>query len=160
LRPFVEPDVDPLHRVMSDPEVLRYFPSPNPPARDQIERLIEFQLKHWDQHGYGWWAVCATDLPEAPLIGWAGLQYLPETDETEVGYLLDKGHWGRGLATEAARSSVRFGFDDLGIEAIVGIVHPENVASQRVLEKAGLVYVERAHYFGMDVYRYLITRSD
>jgi ribosomal-protein-alanine N-acetyltransferase len=63
------------------------------------------------------------------------------------------------MGTEAARSSVRFGFEDLSIKAIVGIVHPGNVASQRVLEKAGLSYVERAHYFGMDVYRYLITRS-
>jgi ribosomal-protein-alanine N-acetyltransferase len=133
--------------------------------------MIRFQLKHWEQHGYGWWAMCQADLavdvaalsPDAPqsrpLIGWAGLQYLPDTDEIEVGYLLDKGHWGRGLATEAARASVRFGFDALGIETIVGVVHPENVASQRVLEKAGLSYVERANYFGMDVCRYLITQA-
>jgi ribosomal-protein-alanine N-acetyltransferase len=155
---------------MSGQEVLRYFPNTDPPARDQVERLIQGQLKHWKQHGYGWWAVCAADLavdaaqlpsvpPSAPLIGWAGLQYLPETDETEVGYLLDRGYWGRGLATEAARTSVQFGFEYLGMKTIVGIVHPENIASQRVLEKAGLAYVERAHYFGMDVYRYLTTRS-
>ena len=145
---------------MSDPEVLRYFPSPNPPSRDRIERLIQFQLKHWQEHSYGWWAVCLSQPQDSgPLIGWAGLQYLPETDEIEVGYLLGKGYWGRGLATEAAHSSVRFGFDDLGIKTIVGVVHPENIASQRVLEKAGLVYVERANYFGMDVYRYLVTMS-
>ena len=156
---------------MSGHEVLRYFPNPDPPARDQIERLIQFQLKHWEQHGYGWWAVCAADSAadsaagstnppqNPPLIGWAGLQYLPETDEIEVGYLLGRDYWGRGLATEAAQTSVQFGFEDLGIETIVGIVHPENIASQRVLEKAGLAYVERAHYFGMDVYRYLVTRS-
>jgi ribosomal-protein-alanine N-acetyltransferase len=160
LRAFTEDDLDPLFQVMSDREVLRYFPNPDPPARNQIERLIQFQLKHWEKHGYGWWAVCAlSPTGSSPLIGWAGLQYLPETDEIEVGYLLGKGYWGRGLATEAARSSVQFGFEDLGIEAIVGIVHPENVASQRVLEKAGLSYVEPAHYFGMDVYRYLITRA-
>jgi ribosomal-protein-alanine N-acetyltransferase len=160
LRPFSEDDVDPLHAVMSDPEVLRYFPSSNPPTREQIERLIRFQLKHWDQHGYGWWAVCVSGPDgETPLIGWAGLQYLPETDEIEVGYLLDKAHWGRGLATEAASSSVRFGFDDLGIETLIGVVHPENVASQRVLEKTGLSFVERSNYFGMDVFRYTITRS-
>jgi len=164
---------------MSGHEVMRYFPNPDPPARDQVERLIQFQLSHWKQHGYGWWAVCASDVaahsalerlgvpqnpPQNPsrnaaLIGWAGLQYLPETGEIEVGYLLGRDYWGRGLATEAARTSVQFGFEDLGIETIVGIVHPENIASQRVLEKAGLAYVERAHYFGMDVYRYLVTRS-
>jgi ribosomal-protein-alanine N-acetyltransferase len=161
LRAFTEDDVDPLHRVMSDLEVLRYFPSPALPTRAQIERLVQFQLRHWDQRGYGWWAVVdstADSVLDSPLIGWAGLQYLPETDEIEVGYLLDKAYWGRGLATEAARQSVRFGFEDLGIETIIGVVHPENVASQRVLEKTGLSFVEQANYFGMDVYRYLIKR--
>jgi ribosomal-protein-alanine N-acetyltransferase len=143
---------------MGDRDVMRYFPNPAPPSRAQVQRLVRFQLEHWEQHNHGWWAVCLSQ-PQGggPLIGWAGLQYLPETDEIEVGYLLGKGYWGRGLATEAARSSVRFGFDDLGIETIVGVVHPENIASQRVLEKAGLAYVERANYFGMDVYRYLIS---
>jgi ribosomal-protein-alanine N-acetyltransferase len=170
LRAFTEDDVDPLHRVMNDRGVLRYFPSSDPPAREQIEHLIQFQIKHWQEHGYGWWAVILADSAadstaesrdsphNPPLIGWAGLQYLPETDEIEVGYLLGKGYWGRGLATEAARASVRFGFEDLGIETIVGVVHPDNIASQRVLEKTGLVFVEEANYFGMDVLRYLRTR--
>ena len=165
LRPFTEDDVEPLRRVMGDREVLRYFPSSDPPSRERIERLIQFQLRHWEEHGYGWWAVMlqreaqlGEPLVELPLIGWAGLQYLPETDETEVGYLLGKPYWGRGLATEAARESVRFGFEDLGIETIVGVVHPENIASQRVLEKAGLSFVEEANYFGMDVRRYVRTR--
>jgi ribosomal-protein-alanine N-acetyltransferase len=144
---------------MGDPRVLRYFPTSQPPPRDRVERLIQAQLEHWDQHGYGWWAVIAGPREgEGTLIGWAGLQYLPETDETEVGYLLDRAYWGRGLATEAARESVRFGFEERALPSIVGVVHPENIASQRVLEKAGLAYVEAAHYFGMDVYRYLITR--
>ena len=55
---------------------------------------------------------------------------------------------------------MRFGFEDLGIENIIGVVHPENIASQRVLVKAGLTWVERANYFGMDVYRYLMSRSE
>lgn len=142
---------------MSDRETMRYFPNPDPPSRAQVARLIRFQLQHWQQHGYGWWAVLAA-RSSRPLIGWAGLQYLSETNETEVGYLLQRAYWGRGWATEAARESVRFGLHELRMEQIVGVVHPENVASRRVLEKAGLAYVERARYFGMDVYRYRIAR--
>jgi ribosomal-protein-alanine N-acetyltransferase len=89
-------------------------------------------------------------------MGWCGLQYLPDTDETEVGYLLGRDYWGRGLATEGSVASVKYGFDELGLEFIVGIVHPEHVASQRVLEKSGLSFVERARYFGMDCFRYLL----
>ena len=144
--------------------MLRYFPNTTPPPLDRVQRLVSGQLKHWDEHGYGWWAVspraCGDAGPvDEPLIGWAGLTYLPETGETEVAYLLGKPFWGRGLATEAARASLRYGFEDLGIGTIVGIVHPDNLASRRVLEKAGLSYLDRAHYFGMDVLRYAIERS-
>jgi hypothetical protein len=101
LRGFQESDAGPLHRLMDDDEVMRYFPNPNPPTREQVERLVGLQIKHWEEHGYGWWAV---ELPETgELIGWNGLQFLPETDETEIGYLLGKAHWGRGLATDGVR---------------------------------------------------------
>jgi ribosomal-protein-alanine N-acetyltransferase len=150
--------------------VLVYFPTTKAPPLDRVQRLVVGHLKHWDEHGYGWWAVepRASQTTRSPgtarvsdsaLIGWAGLTYLPETDETEVAYLLDKPFWGRGLATEAARASLRYGFEELAIDTIVGVVHPDNLASQRVLTKAGLSFVEPAHYFGMDVLRYTIERS-
>lgn len=156
LRAFDEGDVLPLHRVMGGTDVLRYFPRQDPPSLERVQKLISGQLDHWAQHGYGWWAV--VPRTEAQLIGWAGLQYLPETDEIEVAYLLGKPHWGQGLGTEAARASLNFGFDDLGLDRLVGIVHPENIASQRVLEKIGMSFVERTRYFGMDCYRYTIDR--
>jgi RimJ/RimL family protein N-acetyltransferase len=159
-----------LCHILAEEGVLRYFPTATPPPLDRVRRLVLGQLEHWDEHGYGWWAVEPRarakghapeepDTHDEPLIGWAGLTYLPETDETEVAYLLGKPFWGRGLATEAAQASLRYGFEDLEIEVIVGIVHPDHLASQRVLAKAGLSFVERAHYFGMDVLRYAVERS-
>ena len=126
-----------------------------------VKRLISAQLNHWEEHGYGWWAI--TPRPDLQyqmnLIGWGGLQWLPETEETEVAYMLGRDFWGQGLATEIASASLEYGFQRLGIERIVGIVHPENIASQRVLEKAGLVFDAPAHYFGMDCYHYTLERS-
>jgi len=155
LRSFTAQDVDPLHRILAEPDALRYFPHSDPPSRERVQRLVSRQLEHWQEHGYGWWAV---EL-QGEFIGWCGLQYLPETDEVEVAYLLAKPYWGRGLASEGAQASLRYGFEELGLRRIVGIVHSENKASQRVLEKSGLRFVERAHYFGMDCYRYLIEHS-
>ncbi len=158
LRPLTEADVDPLHGLMADRDVMRYFPRPDPPSPDQIERLINAQLRHWEEHGLGWWAVQLAASDE--LIGWSGLQFLPETDETEVAYLLGKRYWGKGLATEAARAGLRFGFETLGLVRIVGIVHPDNAASRRVLEKLGMAFVNQARYFGMDCCRYATDRSE
>jgi ribosomal-protein-alanine N-acetyltransferase len=159
LRAFTEDDAEPLYEIMVERDVLRYFPSPLPPPYERVQQLVHEQLDHWQEYGYGWWALERRAHP-GTFIGWAGLQYLPETDETEVGYLLGSAHWGRGLATEAAQASVRYGFEELGLRQIVGIVHPDNVASQRVLKKAGLSRAERAVYFNMDCYRYVATRSD
>jgi RimJ/RimL family protein N-acetyltransferase len=158
LRPFTEGDADRLHQILGAEGVLRYFPSSKPPSLDGVQRFIQGQLRHWQEHGFGWWAV---EVREAPgLVGWNGLQYLPETDEVEIAFLLSPKHWGRGLATEGAREGLRYGFGELGLETIVGIVHPENGASQRVLEKLGLARTAETEYFGMRVYRYAVEAAN
>jgi RimJ/RimL family protein N-acetyltransferase len=157
LRPFEEGDADPLHCILSEEGILRYFPNPDPPPLERVERLVAHQLKHWEEHGLGWWAV--EPLRNPGLIGWAGLQFLPETGETEVAYLLSRVYWGQGLATEAARASLQFGFEQLKLETIIALAHPENKASQRVMEKLGMSFVDQAHYFGIDLYRYTLTAS-
>ena len=153
LRPFVHGDAFHLHQILAVEGVLRYYPSSDPPDLERVERLVARQLVHWEEHGYGWWAV--DDKANEALIGWSGLQYLPDTDEIEIGYLLARPHWGQGLASEGARVGMDFGFSQLNIPTIIGIVHPENIASQRVLEKIGLVFQEEAEYFGMQCYKYL-----
>jgi len=158
LRPFAPTDADSLFLILQEKEILRYFPpSPNPLTRERAERLISSQLNHWQEHKLGWWAV----EPRATnrLIGWCGLQFLQETEETEVGFLISRAFWGKGLTTEAARASLSYGFDNLGLQRIVGITHPENIASQRVLEKIGMKFTTTAHYFGMDCYHYSIDRT-
>jgi ribosomal-protein-alanine N-acetyltransferase len=158
LRSFTGSDAIPLHRIMGQSQILRYFPNSTPPELDRVERLVNFQLEHWEQYGYGWWAIDVIEEKEiGRFIGWAGLQFLPDTDEVEVAYMLERDYWGRGLATEAANEALRYGFDQLKVDEIVGIVHPENAASIRVIEKLGMVFDTRKPYFGMDCFRYVLT---
>jgi ribosomal-protein-alanine N-acetyltransferase len=94
------------------------------------------------------------------LIGWNGLQYLPDTNEVEIGYLLARPFWGYGLALEGALPALKMGFSDFSLAEIVGIVHPENAASIRVLEKIGMSYTQATEYFGMRVRRYAIRSQE
>lgn len=155
LRPFTEADAEALHRILAQDQILCYYPRPDAPDLARVQRLIAGQLRHWEEHGLGWWAVELRATGE--LLGWNGLQFLPETEEVEVGYLLSRTHWGQGLTTEGARAALRYGFETLRLGSIIGIVHPENIASQRVLEKAGLMFISEADYFGMHVCRYVVT---
>jgi len=156
LRAFTGEDVDPMTDILSEEGVLRYFPKTEPLPRDRVEKMIASLLKHWEERGYGLWAV--ESQASGALMGRCGLQYLADTDEVEVDFILGKPFWGQGFGTEAGRASVRYGFEDLGLARVVGIAHEENRASQRVLEKLGMEMVEQRAFFGIPCYRYAVER--
>jgi ribosomal-protein-alanine N-acetyltransferase len=149
LRPLFPADAVTLHRIYQHEGVLQYFPNPTPPPLEKMERFVAFQQAHWEKYGYGNWGIVPEG--EANLVGWAGLQFLPETNETEVGYLLDRPFWGKGYATEAARASLQFGFERFDFPEIIALVHPDNAGSLRVAAKCGLQVVERKVYWGLEM---------
>jgi ribosomal-protein-alanine N-acetyltransferase len=155
LRQFDRNDLPVLLSIFQEPGLLDYFPPTAPPDEARVARLIQRQLEHWAEHGYGWWGVTLKDTPA--LLGWCGLQYLPETGETEVGYGLAHAAWGRGYASEAARAAVDAGFAHLPLTEIIGLTHPDNIASQRVLQKAGMGFEGEFEYFGMVCRKYSRT---
>ena len=157
LRALELADAEVLHRINHSDGVLRYFPTPTPPPIEKVKRFITGQEEHWDKHGYGNWGI----VPEGDdqIIGWVGLQFLPELNETEVGYLLNAPYWGKGYATEAARASIQFGFEQCTLDSIIALVHPENIASRRVIEKCGISYEETIHLWGIDLMRHRLDRS-
>jgi ribosomal-protein-alanine N-acetyltransferase len=119
--------------------------------------MVSGLLKHWEARGYGLWAVEARS--DGTLMGRCGLQWLPDTEEVEVDFILGRPFWGQGFGTEAGRASLRHGFEELGLERVVGIVHVENIASRRVLEKLGMTRLEQKEFFGIPCYRYAVKRS-
>jgi len=157
LRPLQAPDAVTLHRIYQAEGVLRYFPNSAVPPLEKVERFIANQQAYWDKHGYGNWGLLPDGKTE--IIGWAGLQYLPELDETEVGFLLDRSHWGKGFATEAALAALKFGFEHFDLDHIIALVHPENRASQRVIEKCGMAYVDSLALWGMELVRYRANKE-
>ncbi|MCP4363180.1 MAG: GNAT family N-acetyltransferase [Chloroflexi bacterium] len=156
LRPFTPVDATPLHHILNGKDVLKYFPGTQTPSQEQVERMIGRLLNHWQEKGYGLWAMELQST--GALLGRCGLQHIPETDEVEIDFILDHRYWGRGFATEAGEAALQYGFDKLGLAEAVGIVHPENIASQRVLEKLGLQFIEETEYFGMACYRYVRSK--
>lgn len=157
LRPWTTEDAPALLRILQEPDIYKYFPPSPPPSLDKATRYIAHHLAHWQERGCGHWAVTLSKTGE--LIGWNGLEYLPETDETELAYLLSRSVWGRGFATQAARLAVEFGFEKVGLAAIIGLVHPENAASIRVLEKCGLHLAGPITLWGLEMIRYRIERT-
>ena len=158
LRRFTFNDLDAFASMNGDAEVMRYIGAGTPQTREQTAARLKAIIEHQNQNGFGLWA--AIDKTGGAFIGFCGLQFLDNTPEIEVGYRLAKRFWRMGLATEAARASLRFGFEELGLDRIVAVVQPENVASCRVVEKIGLRYVKDARFYQTDVKYYAITREE
>ena len=152
LRLFTLDDLDALARIFGDPDVIRHVGTGQPASREETAKALHSFIRHWQQHGFGRWAV--VEKEHGVLIGYGGLRSLFGTPE--VTYLLAKSYWGRGLATEVARACLRYGFSELASERIVALTKLENIASQRVLQKVGMKYEKHAHYFGMEVICYRI----
>lgn len=146
-REFVAADADDLWRLDQDPGVMRYISNGRPSTRAQIAASMQRIPRVYRLYpGLGRWRVSRRDT--GAYIGWFVLIYIPDTVEVEVGYRLLRKAWGQGFATEGARELVRYGFDALGLHRIIGITHPDNTASQRVLKKAGLAAAGWGRYYG------------
>jgi len=147
LREFVVGDADDLWRLDQDPAVMRYIGDGKVSSRGRIAasmQRIPRVYRLWP--GLGSWRASRRDT--GAYIGWFTLKYVPETVEVEVGYRLFREAWGQGFATEGASELVRYGFDSVGLYRIIGLTHRDNVASQRVLMKAGLSPAGWGRYYG------------
>jgi RimJ/RimL family protein N-acetyltransferase len=113
------------------PKPLRPFTEADPPA------LLVRDLRHWEAHGWGPWVV----EDEGAFAGRAGLNTTQVAGEQviEVAWAIVAPAQGRGLATGAAVAAVGAA-RDLGLEEVVSFTLPDNVASRRVMEKAGLAF--------------------
>ncbi|MEK6751462.1 MAG: GNAT family N-acetyltransferase [Chloroflexota bacterium] len=158
LRPFTMSDRNALLEIVQEPDIFRYFPSRDAWPMEKVERYIHYQIAHWQKFNYGHWAVVMRETGQ--IIGWNGLEFLPDTNEVEVGYLLSRDFWGKGIATESANAAIEFGIKKMGLQEIIGLTHPENIASQRVLEKSGLTFTRSESYFGMEMFRFATQASD
>jgi ribosomal-protein-alanine N-acetyltransferase len=156
LRPFQPGDLDVLAALCANPDVMRYV-GHGVRTRKETETGLHRMMAHWQAHGFGMWKLVEKET--GAFVGRAGLIHLDSTPEIEVGYVLDCPFWGRGLATEAARASLQFGFDPLGLERIVAIARPENHASQRVMQKLGMTYEKDAFYYNCAVVYWAIARE-
>jgi RimJ/RimL family protein N-acetyltransferase len=160
LRPWRQEDLDPYARICADPEVTRYVTGPL--SRQESEEQVSRFVRHWEERGFGLWAV--EYRASGAFIGFIGLLHQHDwpigEDKTEVGWRLDRAFWGQGLATEGAQTSVRYGFEQLGLERIISIINPKNLASRRVAEKAGLTLCGELCFRGYDVVWYAIDRRE
>ena len=143
LRELTPADAQHFFDLNADLEVIKFT---GDPPFENVGAAREF-LENYDQYekyGYGRWAVILKETGE--FTGWCGLKYLPELDETDLGFRFFRRHWNKGYATESALACIEFGFKKLKLKRIVGRAMAANSASVRVLEKTGFEFVKEMEF--------------
>jgi RimJ/RimL family protein N-acetyltransferase len=137
LRQMTEEDTDAMLLVFSDPKVMKYFGGVIF-DRPRMEKWVAENLEHHQEHGFSLWSVVLKETGE--VIGDCGLETDTIEGELKVGLGFDfqSKYWNQGYATEAAKAALAHGFATYGLDKIYGWIDPENKASQRVAEKAGM----------------------
>lgn len=154
LRQLNPSDAPAFYSLNQNPKVIQYT---GDTAFESEEAAREFlkNYKDYQNHGYGRWAVI--EKASGAFLGWCGLKYVPEVDETDIGFRFFEQYWGKGYATESAKACLDYGFETLQLKSIIGRAMAENTASVKVLEKLGMVF-EREFDFAQ--HRGLIYRIE
>jgi RimJ/RimL family protein N-acetyltransferase len=138
LRRWKDSDREQFHKMNSDPAVMEFLPKLV--SREESDAMIVRIEEHFEQHGFGWWALEIKETGE--FIGFTGLA-VPKFEShftpcVEVGWRLASPYWHKGYATEAAKAAVHFGFSEKGLKEIVSFTVPANRPSIAVMERLGM----------------------
>src|SRR5262245_22569971 len=147
LRRLALADAADLYRIHSDPETMKFMGKAPDSVEEERNNIQSHINHHYEKYGVGLWGTLLKE--NYRLIGRCGLmrKQLEGAEEVEIAYLLDREYWGKGLATEAAEAIVNHGYVKYGFKRVVAAIHPQNVASIRVVEKIGMKY-ERDVLYG------------
>jgi RimJ/RimL family protein N-acetyltransferase len=138
LRQWRESDLPLFAELNADPEVMRYFPAAL--SRSESDELAGRIRATIEQQGWGLWAVEVREV--APFIGFVGLNQVRFqahfTPAIEVGWRLDRRHWGHGYATQAANAALEFAFGQLDCCQVVSFTADSNQRSAAVMQRLGM----------------------
>jgi RimJ/RimL family protein N-acetyltransferase len=137
--------LDDLVRLHLDSDASRFLGGVRSP--EVTKTYLETSIAHWDQYGFGLWALRTQD---GLFAGRAGIRHILVEDapEVEIAYTFRQEFWGQGFASEITGALVDIGFRHLSLSSLVGVVFTEHAASRRVLEKSGFVLEREVIFHG------------
>ena len=144
LRELLPTDDEGMFELDSDLEVHKYIGHPVKTIEESRAMIAAVRQQYID-YRIARWAMIEKSTND--FIGWTGLKFVTEPRNNQInfydlGYRLIKRYWGKGFATESAIASVEYGYEKLQLDDIYGMADMNNLASRKVLEKAGLKYIE------------------
>jgi RimJ/RimL family protein N-acetyltransferase len=158
IRSFTFDDAEAMFKVLGDAETMRFFLIWLAKSVENTRGFIGWVTGMEKKFGYSFWAV--VEKVSGEVIGDCGLAPLEgKGPEVELGCDLRRDKWNRGYATEAGTRCLRYGFEELKLDRIVAVTHPENLSARRALEKMGFVHIGDGEAYGSPALKFEMTQS-
>lgn len=157
LRELKQSDFKSLCRILQDEETMYAYEGAFSDV--EVQEWLDRQFFRYQKWNFGLWAVILKETDG--MIGQCGLTMQPWKNEEvlEIGYLLERLHWHKGYAVEAAKACKKYAFENLGADDVCSIIRDTNTASQKVAIKNGMIRTDTwtKHYRSVDMphYRYV-----
>jgi len=162
LRDLEISDAEGIFKLDSDPDVHEFLGKKPIQSIDQAREIIEFIRKQYIKNNIGRWAII--DKTSGDFIGWSGLKYEEGLREDfnyyDLGYRLRKEYWGKGIATESAKASLKYGFEQLSLKEIGAAADVNHIVSNKILKNIGMRFIDRFDYDSQPHNWYKIDRLD
>ncbi len=139
-REFNLNDAPLIYELNSDPEVIKYVHEKPTTLQSSQIVLKEIIFPQYALYHFGRWAIHLKNSLD--FIGWCGLKFIKEKNEIDLGYRFKKKYWNKGYATEAVKTCIRYGFEELHIDKIIAKAHEQNISSLNVIEKCNMQFIE------------------
>ena len=142
-------DANEIIALRSNPETMKYIPRPLITTREQaLEHIAQINSIIETNEGINW-GITLKDNPK--IIGFIGYFRLqPENFRAEIGYMLLPEFHGKGIIPEAAKKVIDYGFNEMKLHSIEAVIDPDNLASERVLQK--MDFVKEGHFKESEYY--------
>lgn len=146
LRPVRADDANDLFRIYGDPATNTFNPAGPHPHIEHSRNVLAGWLQHWQEQGFGNWAIALPDRPNE-LLGFGGIRivHYDTFSINNLGYRFATTSWGKGYATEFARANIVHAFQKLRLADISAVVRKNHQTSRKVLEKCGLQFIREIH---------------
>lgn len=155
-------DVDGMFELDSDADVHKYLGKKPIKTKEEAKQVIAYIRNQYIENGIGRWAIIEKKTND--FIGWTGLKYekllRKEFNYYDLGYRLRKKYWGKGIATETAIESLKYGFEKLDLKEIGAAADIDHLASNKILKKVGLQCIETFEFENVLHNWYYITKAD
>jgi ribosomal-protein-alanine N-acetyltransferase len=158
MRPFSQEHLDKLSRIYNEPGVRKFLWDDEPVSPEMTRETIDASIESFANEGFGLWVLI--DKRRDEVIGFCGLRHALHTTGIELLYAMTTERWGGGFTTEAARACLRHAFEQTNLNRIIAAANIENIASYKVLEKAGMKHDGRGRFNNEELFYYAISRED